>query len=156
MSTKKVRKDTVSAKPKEEQEPEPMDSVSWEDHADKVRLAVGKRTALFAHEHKDKIQNANKEEVAVRSYAAGMYDLLTTARGAMGFWTAEQIRLELERRNRLQEPGRGCDCDTGSRGGSGREQTPEEGQRKTGDVVNGVRGGKPLEKRTMQRDPMYA
>ena len=118
--------------------------------------AVEKSTDIMMATFLDKIRKASSEESARRSYVTGMTDMLTVARKALGFWGAEQVRMELERWNAVREPEHGCGCGSGCAVGTGDREASERGQHTTGEVAHGVESENTPEKRTVRRDPMYA
>lgn len=77
----------------------PRASTSWEEHGERVSAAIAIGTDVFLHTNKDRIVRASSTQAAKNSYVAGMIDMLSLARGALGFCGADMILLELERLN---------------------------------------------------------
>lgn len=129
-------------------------------HKDKALDAVEKSTDIMMATFLDKIQKASSEESARRSYVTGMTDMLTVARKALGFWGAEQIRMELERWNTAQEPD---DCDDDSEeicvhiniSGLTREQLSKETKGLQGHLTEWIAEKRRTEQK-QARDPMFA
>ena len=76
----------------------------WLTHEDKVMAAIEKRTDIWMADLIDKIRKASSEESARKSFVAGMTNMITVTRNALGFWGAEQVLMELERWNTAVEP----------------------------------------------------
>jgi len=91
-------------KPEKRQSAGPDDSVTWEEHGERVRFALAIGTGLFLKANAERIEGSSSEVAARNSYMSGMLDMLTIARNAIGFWGAHQILMELERLNRKRSP----------------------------------------------------
>jgi hypothetical protein len=128
-------------------------SRTWEEHSLRAKAAISLSTRRFIRENREGIDESTQEEVASNSYVAGMLDMLSIARGAFGFWGADQILDELERYNRRRSLGReglrACPGPEGP-GGDGPlpEGEPQGPQSGTGGDVGPRRG--------RARDPMFA
>ncbi len=72
--------------------------ISHRQHGARIVELVGIGADGFVETNSEKISSASKEECALRGYTAGMLDMISLVREAIGFWGAEQVREEMERR----------------------------------------------------------
>jgi hypothetical protein len=143
-------------KPRKVQNGGPVDSVTWEEHGERARFAIGIGTGLFLKANAERIEKSTSEVAARNSYMSGMLDMLTVARNALGFWGAHQILLELERLNMNRIPA--------VVGPEGPHQRSAESPGSVAQAGNGgcVDGGPSIgdvcqkETKGTRRDPMFA
>jgi len=132
------------------------DSVTWEEHGERARVAIGIGTGLFLKANAERIERSSGEVAARNSYMSGMIDVLTIARNALGFWGAHQILLELERLNMSRIP-----AAVGPEGPNQRSAGPPGPGTQAGSGGCADGGSSPgdigqKETRGTRRDPMFA
>jgi hypothetical protein len=127
-------------------------SESWEEHAKRAQAAVAITTDLFLRANDSNIAKSTSAVAAKSSYVSGMFNTLSAARNALGFWGADQILRELERLN--------ANCTRG--GGSSREpETSLVGGRDRNDPESVERNPLPEDSgqkvaKGLRSDPMFA
>jgi hypothetical protein len=136
----------------------------WLTHEDKVMAAIEKRTDIWMADLIDKIRKASSEESARKSFVAGMTNMITVARNALGFWGAEQVLMELERWNSTAKPDDGDDDDDDdseevsvhiSANGLTREQLSKDTEGLQEHITNWMDEKRRTEQK-QARDPMFA
>ncbi len=154
MPAKKVAR--KKSKPKKVQNGGPVDSVTWDEHGERARFAIGIGTGLFLKANAERIEKSANEVAARNSYMSGMIDMLTIARNALGFWGAHQILLELERLNMSRIP-----AVVGPEGPNQRSTGPlgsgaQAGSGGCGDGGSSIGNMSQKEGKGTRRDPMFA
>ena len=134
----------------------------WLTHEDKVMAAIEKRTDIWMADLIDKIRKASSEESARKSFVAGMTNMITVTRNALGFWGAEQVLMELERWNSAVKPDDDDDDDDSeevsvhvSASGLTREQLSKDTEGLQEHITKWI-DEKRRTDRKQARDPMFA
>ena len=133
----------------------------WLTHEDKVMAAIEKRTDIWMADLIDKIRKASSEESARKSFVAGMTNMITVTRNALGFWGAEQVLMELERWNSAVKPDDDDDGDSEevsvhiSASGLTREQLSKDTEGLQEHITKWIDEKRRTEQK-QARDPMFA
>jgi hypothetical protein len=156
MSAKKVKENNTPTVPTGVSESGPKGSASWEEHGERVRVAVAVGTSLFTRVNEGRIAKASSAEAAKSSYVSGMIDMLSVARNALGFWGADQILMELERMNGKRISGRDGKQDPLT-GPAGRpEKQGSDANRVAPGQTSSAGGARQEVAKVTVRDPMFA